>query len=112
VGGFALRVQKEVAECIKSELHILDFDNVAITVLDTDGNSVASRPLTALDQLQYDIDGRAHLGLEALGDGAAAQAAATALLEHITAMPEQFATESQRAAAKEVAGQLRAMLAA
>lgn len=101
-----------MAECIKSELHIVDFDGAAITVLDTDGNSAGSRPLTALDQLQYDIHGRAHLGLEALGDGAAAQIAVTTLLEHVAAMPERFATESQRAAAKEAAGQLRAMLAA
>ena len=93
-------------------MHIVNFDGIAITVLDTDGTSAGSKPLTSLNQLQYDIHGRCHLGLEALGDGAAAQAAAMALLERVAAMPEKLTTESQLAAAKEVAGQLRAMLAA
>ena len=84
---------------------------MAITILDTDGNSNGSKPLTALDQVQYDVDGRCHLGLEPLGDGATAQAAATALLERIAAMPERL-TGSQLAAAQDAAGQLRAMLAA
>ena len=101
-----------MAECIKSELSIVDLDGAVITVLDTDGTSAGSRPLTALDQLQYDIHGRCHLGLEALEDGAAAQAAAADLLQRVAAMPARLATESQRAAAVEAAGQLRAMLAA
>ena len=101
-----------MVEAIKSELSIVDFDGAVITVLDTDGTSAGSRAFTALDQLQYDIHGRCHLGLEALEDGAAAQAAATALLQHVAAMPARLTTESQRAAAVEAAGQLRALLAA
>ena len=85
---------------------------MAITVLDTDGSSAGSKPLTSLDQLQYDLEGRCHLGLEALGDGAKAQEAATALLEQVAAMPKTLTTEGQRAAAIAAAGQLRAMLTA
>ena len=96
----------------QGDLNIEDFDGVAITVLDTDGSSAGAKPLTSLDQLQYDVDGRCHLGLEALGDGAKAQAAATALLDQIAAMPTSLSTEGQRTAAIEAAGQLRAMLAA
>jgi copper homeostasis protein CutC len=109
---YVLCSQGQVADCIKRDLSIADLDGVVITALDTDGSSLGSAPLTSLSQLQYDIDGRCHIGLEVLGDGSEAEAAATALLESVAAMPPKLTTEGQRAAAIEAAGQLKAMLAA